>query len=242
MSGRRALVTGAARGIGRAVAERLRKEGAEVILADREVGSNAGAGRAAALDVLPCDCADEADVDRLFERAGLAAGLDILVNNAGSQPGPAALHRTVPTDWDATIRNNLRSVYVVSRRAIPVMRDGGAILNIGSLLALRGVPDCAAYSASKAAIAGLTRSMARDLAPRIRVNCLHPGAIDTRMFDTYVRRTRSPAAERERIRATIPLGRLGAPEDIAAAAAFLVGPEAAWITGIEIPVDGGDSL
>lgn len=242
LDGRTALVTGGGHGIGRAIVRRLAGQGARVHVLERD---------AAALDRLSrelpyavghaCDVADERAVSEACSRIGSSGPLHILVNNAGINPSPGPLTETPPSQWDAVLETNLRGLFLVSRAALPLMTAGGSVVNIASILALTGVRACAAYTASKGAIEALTRAMAKDHAPSIRVNCVCPGAVETEMFETYLARTDDPEAERRRIAAGIPLGRLGRPEDVASAVAFLCSDDAAWITGVTLVVDGGDS-
>lgn len=239
---RTAVVTGAGRGIGLAVATRLASEGAAVHALDLDVSGLAdlenSSPEVGSLRSDRCDCTDGLDVERALAR--IVGPIHVLVNCAGINPDPASVTQTDPDAWNAVLDGNLGSVYRISRAVIPRMTDGGAIVHIASILGLSGVPSCSAYTASKAAIVGLTRSMARDHAPSIRVNCVCPGAIDTDMFEEYVGRVSDPVAERSRIVEDIPLGRLGTPDDVAAAVAFLASDDARWITGTTLVVDGGD--
>ncbi|KPK62110.1 MAG: hypothetical protein AMS21_08120 [Gemmatimonas sp. SG8_38_2] len=240
-----AVVTGAAHGIGRAIALRFVEEGATVYALDRDEralaelsGVASSAGR---ITAVVCDCADEGSVSAAAARIPDGGAVDVLVNNAGINPSPRSLTETEPADWDDIIEGNLRSVYLVSHALIPRMARGGSVVNLGSILGLTGVKSCSAYTASKGAIIALTRSMARDYAPDLRVNCICPGAIETEMFETYLARSADPEAERRRIASAIPLGRLGTPEDIAQAALYLASAESSFITGTILAVDGGDS-
>lgn len=242
LAGKTALITGAAHGIGRAIVELFTAQGAVVHGLDRDA---TGLGQLAAsrpgLLAHACDITDAAAVAQVAREIAAAGPLHLLVNNAGINPAPAALPDTPPERWDTVLEVNLRGLYLVSRAVIPLLAVGGAVVNIASILARQGVPGCAAYTASKGAIEALTRAMAKDHAPRLRVNCVSPGAIDTAMFADYLGRVPDPEAERRRIAAAIPLGRLGKPGDVAAAVAFLCSDAAAWITGATLVVDGGDS-
>lgn len=238
-----AVVTGAGRGIGRAVADRLARDGALVLALDLDVSrlETADPPGAGPGTILPhrCDCTDADQIARALD--SVDGPVHVLVNCAGVNADPAPVDATTTESWNGVLDANLGSVFLVSRAVLPRMTDGGSMVHVASILGLAGVRSCAAYTASKAAIVGLTRAMARDHAPSIRVNCVCPGAIDTDMFEEYVRRTADPAAERQRIESEIPLGRLGQPEDVAGAVAFLASDEAAWITGSVLVVDGGDS-
>lgn len=243
LAGQSAIVTGAGRGIGLAVSERLAGEGAHVVGLDLAAPDDIATSEVAAgqgtFTLLVCDCRDADAVAAAID--AVEGPIDILVNCAGVNPSPAPITETTPETWDAVLSANLGSVYSVARTVIPRMTRGGAVVNVASVLGLTGVPSCSAYTASKAAIVGLTRSMARDHAPSVRVNCVCPGAIDTQMFDEYLARTRDPAAEKRRIVKEIPLGRMGSPGDVAGAVAFLVSDDAAWMTGSVLVVDGGDT-
>jgi 3-oxoacyl-[acyl-carrier protein] reductase len=226
LHGRRALVTGGAGGIGRAIAQAFAAEGAEVVVAD--VAPDPFAVRA--------DVADEAQVLALFrtveERLG---GLDILVNNAGILIEKPLLETTA-AEFDRLIGVNLRGAFLVGREALRLMsRDGaGRVINIASELAYIGRANCSVYCASKGAILALTRSWAREFAPGILVNAIAPGPTDTPMLGPDSTPPETLAKE-----AQIPLGRIGRPEEIAAAAVFLAGPGATFMTGQCISPNGG---
>jgi 3-oxoacyl-[acyl-carrier protein] reductase len=241
LAGEIALVTGASRGIGRAIALALGAQGATVIgtataaagvASIEEALKGIGArGRGIVLDVADGDAIDAAV-------AGIEAqegAVTILVNNAGITRDTLLL-RMKPEDWDAVIATNLGSVFRASKAVLRGMMKArrGRIINIASVVGLVGNPGQANYCAAKAGIGGFTRSMAREVASRgITVNVVAPGFVDTDM-------TRSLTdAQREGLAAQIPLGRLGQAEDIAAAVCFLAGPGAAWITGETLNVNGG---
>lgn len=239
LQGKVAVVTGAARGIGAAIAERFAAEGAFVHLVDRDpaVAARAGPGMAHV-----CDLSDEAAVERLAVAVrSRHPQVDILVGNAGINRDPAPLVRTPPAAWDAVMATNLRGTYLLCRAFVPRLRDGGSVVLVASILASTGVASCSAYAASKAGVLAIVRSLVADESPRIRANAICPGAVQTAMLDGYLERKEDPEAERARVVADIPLARLGTPEDIAAAALFLASDEAAWITGHALVVDGGDS-
>ncbi|MEX1994890.1 MAG: 3-oxoacyl-ACP reductase FabG [Steroidobacteraceae bacterium] len=241
LAGEIALVTGASRGIGRAIALALGAAGATVIgtatgatgvaAIDEALKSAGIAGRGIVLDVAD-RAASEAAVVGVEAREG---AISILVNNAGITRDTLLL-RMKPEDWDAVIDTNLGSVFRLSKAVLRGMMKArkGRIINIASVVGLIGNPGQANYSAAKAGIVGFTRSLAREVASRgITVNVVAPGFIETDM-------TRSlTEAQRAGLAGQIPLGRLGQPDDIAAAVCFLAGPAAGWITGETLNVNGG---
>jgi len=234
-----ALVTGASRGIGRAIALTLAQRGFKVIgTATSDSGSAAISEALAPFDGLGLTlnvtdaAALDAAIDGIVKTHG---GLHVLVNNAGITRDTLAM-RMKDDDWDAVIDTNLKSVFRACRAAIkPMMKQRfGRIINITSVVGASGNPGQANYCASKAGVAGMTRSLARELGSRnITVNCVAPGFIATDMTEVL------PEAQKAALTAQIPLGRLGAPEDIAEAVAFLASPAAGYITGTELHVNGG---
>jgi NAD(P)-dependent dehydrogenase (short-subunit alcohol dehydrogenase family) len=243
LAGKVAIVTGGARGIGRAIAERLATERAAVLIADRAGAEEAAAAiRAAGGHAFghACDLSDATAIPRVVEAAiRELGGAQILVNNAGVEFGGGVFEVT-PEVWDAHLDVNLRAAFFVSQAAARWMRDngGGAIVNVasiqGGVFSGRFVP----YTASKAGLRGLTGSLAVALAPSgIRVNAVAPGWTETAMNHAA-----GDAAETTARLSQIPLGRIGRPEDTAEAVAFLAGPRAAYITGQVLAVDGGRSL
>jgi 3-oxoacyl-[acyl-carrier protein] reductase len=236
-----AIVTGASRGIGRAIALELAKQGATVIgtatsesgaAAIGEAFAQAGAkGRGAVLDVNDAAAAD-AFIDATVKEFG---GLNVLVNNAGITKDQLAM-RMKDDEFDAVIDTNLRAVFRLSRAVLrPMMKArGGRIINITSVVGSSGNPGQANYAAAKAGVAGMTRALAREIGSRgITVNCIAPGFIDTDMTRVL------PEEQRAALTTQIPLGRLGSPEDIAHAVAFLASPFAGYITGTTLHVNGG---
>lgn len=238
--GKLAVVTGAARGIGAAIATRLLTEGAEVIAVDRAPFSadeafpeNAGRAIAVSLDVTQRGTA--AAILQQVGREG--ATIDFLINNAGIG-GAKPLAETTDADWDRFILADLTQVFRLCRDFLPALRQpGGRIVNISSVFGLVGFPGSLAYSVAKAGVAQLTRQTAADLAPRgILVNAIAPGVIETEM----TRQRIAGDAWYQAIQVqTTPVGRVGTPEDIAGAAAFLCSDDASFIAGQVLAVDGG---
>jgi len=235
-----ALVTGASRGIGAAIALELAVRGYQVIgTATTDDGAarisqalSAHAGcRGACLNVND-GAAVDALIDDIVQKQG---GLQVLVNNAGITRDNLAM-RMKDDDWDAVVDTNLKAVFRVSRAAIrPMMKQRfGRIISITSVVGASGNPGQANYAAAKAGVAGMARALARELGSRgITVNCVAPGFIDTDMTANL------PEAQQKALQAQIPLGHLGKPADIAHAVAYLASPEAGYVTGQELHVNGG---
>jgi NAD(P)-dependent dehydrogenase (short-subunit alcohol dehydrogenase family) len=247
LAGRVAIVTGAASGIGRASAQRFAAEGAAVLVADRaeDTGNvtvaaiRARGGRA---DFVRADVTREADVTAMVEAAVARFGrLDILFNNAGVG-AYVPFEDPAPADWDRILDVDLRSVYLGCRAALPHLRrsGGGVILNTASQSGLQGQPMNQAYCAAKAGVILFTRSLARELArENIRVNCICPGGTDTPLLHGYLGSVESPAEAVAELGTRLPMGRVARPEEVAAAALFLVSDDASYVTGVALPVDGG---
>ncbi len=239
------VVTGGASGIGRAIVDRFIEEGAVVFVLDTHV-ANSSIGDPSSwnssVHTIDCDVSSEVEVlEAISQIEKKSDGIDVLVNNAGINPKPAAITGTSLDQWNQIINVNLAGAFITSRAFIPVMNAGSTIINIASILGQVGVKECSAYSASKGGIIALTKAMARDHAPGIRVNCICPGAVETQMFEAYLARSSDPAQERSKVLEDIPLGRIGRGKDIANAVLFLASDQSSWITGSVIPVDGGDS-
>ncbi len=246
MSGQVALVTGAARGIGRAIADRLAAEGASVVFSDID-GDAARMAAGTNGMALRLDVSDEAEVEAAISAVLARHGrLDILVNNAGIGTGPderARIDEVTTEQWDRVLRINLTGLFFVSRAAVRPMiaQKSGRVVNIASVVGLVPLRLQSAYVAAKAGVANLTRSMALELAPHgIRVNAVAPGATETEAWREWIADTSSEKqALYTRLMSHIPLGRPGRPEEIAHAALFLASPASSYITGHVLAVDGG---
>jgi 3-oxoacyl-[acyl-carrier protein] reductase len=238
LAGRTAFVTGSTRGIGLAVARALHAAGAKVAIVGRDesrarvVAEEIGSGTAG----VACDVAVASQVEAAIAAAEAALGpIDILVNNAGLTRDNILL-RLSEEDWDAVLDANLKGAFFTTRAVIKGMmkRRAGRIINIGSVVGLTGNKGQANYAASKAGLVGLTKSVAKEYASRgVLANCIAPGFIETDMTAAL------PSEARTALLEQIALGRLGRPEDIAAAVLFLASDLAAYITGQVLVVDGG---
>lgn len=238
-------MTGAASGIGCCIADRFSKAGAAVAVFDIDAqGAREAAAAIPQAIALTGDVSREDDARAGIENTVAAFGrLDVLVNNAAIElNGDVA--GISPTDWDRQMAVNLRGAYLFSHFAIPQMRvHGGSILNISSVHAMVSWPGCAAYDASKAGLLGLTRAMALDHGrDGIRVNAITPGYIDTPLMQKALRDSPDRETALAQIIAAHPVGRLGTPADVAAAALFLASETASFITGVSLVVDGGVTL
>ena len=244
LEGRIAIVTGAASGFGRGIAEAYVREGAKVLVADidgdaalkavREIGESAIALRA---DVTKRD-----DVEAMVGTAvDVLGGLDILVNNAGYTHRNQSLLHVTEDEFDRIYAVNVKAIYLTTLAAVPEMekRGGGVIINTASTAGVRPRPGLTWYNGSKGAVITLTKSMAAELAPKhIRVNAINPVIGETGMLERFMG-VPDTAENRARFVSTIPLGRMSRPEDIANAAVFLAEPASEFITGVCIEVDGG---
>jgi NAD(P)-dependent dehydrogenase (short-subunit alcohol dehydrogenase family) len=250
LAGKVAIVTGASRGIGRAIAERFAREGAAVVLVARTAaaldeiagGIARSGGRAV---VLAGDATSEEVNGEMVALAEQRFGrVTTLVANMGADL-TAAVTETSPADWDACLASDLKHLYLGARAALPSMiaAGGGAVVAVASTAALRGIPNHAAYCAAKAGLANLTRSIAVDYGRHgVRANCICPGAVETEMLTVWLRGFGEGEADvRARLVARAPLARMGRPEEIANLACFLASDEASYMTGTVIPVDGGTS-
>ena len=236
-TGSTVLVTGGTRGIGLGIAAEFLDTGAEVVVCGRhapEVLPEAG-GRSAVF--IEADVRDADSVGRLVEAVvERCGGLDVVVNNAGGSP-PADAATASPRFSAAIIELNLTAALHVGRAANAVMQagEGGSIVNVGSVSGLRPSPGTAAYGAAKAGLINLTRALAVEWAPKVRVNCVSPGLIRTELAEMHY----GDAEGEERVAATVPLGRLGTPADVALACLFLASPLASYVSGANLVVDGG---
>ena len=245
LDGKRALVTGASRGIGKAVALRLAAEGAKVAvnynsnktLAEAVASEITNAGGEALL--IQADVSQSDQVEAMVQQmADTWEGLDILVNNAGVTRDNLIMRMT-EEEWDTVLGTNLKGAFLCTRAAVRLMlkQRWGRIINMSSVVALAGNPGQANYAASKAGLIALTRSIAKEVGSRnITVNALTPGFITTDMVETLSQETI------DTIKQHIPLGRLGTPEDVAGAVAFLASDDASYLTGQAIGIDGAIAI
>lgn len=244
LKGKVAIVTGAASGFGRGIAELYALEGAKVVVADinaggaLEVASSLGDAGVS----VQCDVSLKKDVDAMVRAAVEAfGGVDIMVNNAGITHKNQPMLDVDETTFDRIYAVNVKSVYLSAMAVVPYMekRGGGVIINTASTAGVRPRPGLTWYNGSKGAVITLTKSMAVELAPKnIRVNAINPVMGETGMLTQFMGLPDTPE-NRAKFLATIPLGRMSRPHDIANAALFLADPASAFITGIAMEVDGG---
>ena len=244
LTGEVAIVTGGSRGIGRAVVERLLADGAAVVFCGRDeaAGRAVEAALGGALAFLPCDVAAETEVRALVAACRELAGPPtILVNNAGVNANFAATEMT-GTEWDAFFGIDLKSSFLTAKHTIPHMRAAGrgAIVNVSSIHGIATLEGFFPYAAAKAALLGLTRSLALDHGREgIRVNAVCPGFTRTRLVEQSLARHADPAAAEAAMTAAVALGRIADPDEVASVVRFLAGDDAAYVTGATVVVDGG---
>ncbi len=236
-----ALVTGAGSGFGKAIAETFAREGARVAVVD--IAEKAAKETAAAIGksaiALRCDVSNKAAVDAVVKETAAAFGaLDILVNNAGVSHVNKPLMEIGEDEFDRVFAVNVKGVFLFTQAAVPLMRRRkGVIINIGSTAGLRPRPGLSCYNATKGAVHVFSKTLAVELAPEIRVCTIAPVAGDTPLLATFM--GGDTAELRAKFVATVPLGRLSTPQDVANAALFLASDEAAFLTGNVVEVDGG---
>ena len=242
LQGKVAVVTGGNSGLGLAIAKRFVEEGAFVCITGRRqaeldkavtaIGNNVSAVQG--------DVQSLADLDRLYAQIGAEKGaIDIVVANSGIVD-PQLLADTTEESFEKVFGVNVRGLAFTVKKALPLLKDGGAVIVISSIASVKGFPGYGTYSASKAAVRSFVRTWTAELKDRrIRVNTISPGPIDTPIMDTQADTKEGADAVRAGFAAAVPFGRLGRPEEIAAAALFLASDEASFIAGVDLPVDGG---
>jgi NAD(P)-dependent dehydrogenase (short-subunit alcohol dehydrogenase family) len=239
MSQRRVVVTGGSSGIGLGVAQRIVDQGGEVCVVARrvEVVERSVRDLGSAAWGHPCDIGDPEQIAGLTSAVADRWGrLEGLVNNAGVAP-MAGLEDTDVATWDHTFAVNVRGPFLLVQHLLPLLRGtrDSAVVNVSSTLAVKAIPGMIAYNTSKAALNHLTRSLALELAPQVRVNAVMPAVVDTPIHEL-----RNMSREQVTAMGDLhPLGRVGTPAEIADMVVYLLGPQAAWMTGAVIPVDGG---
>ena len=236
LEGKRAVITGAAQGIGKAIAEKFASEGAALILADIDEERVGELARDLGQIAVRTDVAKKIEIDALFDRVEAEwGGLDILVNNAGITHA-ADLMELAEEDFERVLAINLKSALFGTQHAARLMTSGGAIINMSSVNAILGIPNQIAYAVSKGGLKQLTNVSALSLAPRnIRVNAIGPGTILTDLARSIM----TDKAAEDRILSRTPLGRTGRPDEVATVALFLASDESSYITGQTIYPDGG---
>ncbi|MFD9940625.1 SDR family NAD(P)-dependent oxidoreductase [Nonomuraea sp. NPDC059023] len=240
LDGKVAIVTGGASGIGRATAILFAKEGAKVVVADVDAAGARAVAEEVGGTAVPADVSQPKDCELIVRTAvETYGGLHVLFNNAGIIRRTTALDLDVE-EWDRVMAVNVRSVFLMSKYAIPAMTEGGSIVNTGSGWGLKGGGNAISYCASKAAVVNMTRALAIDHAKAgIRVNSVNPGDTNTPMLRDEAKQLNEDWAAFEKDAADRPMGRSGTPEEIAQAVLFLASDAASYITGSALVVDGG---
>jgi dihydroanticapsin dehydrogenase len=247
LEGKVALVTGGNSGIGRAIAELFAREKAKVAIADIKPGETVQAieREGGTATFMQADLRNDPQVKRVVDGCVKKYGtVDILCNNAGIELVRPLLE-TTEEEWDRVVDTNLKSVFLVSRHALPYMieKRKGVVVNTASQLGIVARENLAAYSATKAGVILLTKAMALEHAKDgIRVNCVCPGAVETQMTDRILRNGRDPKKGRKMLIGNHPIGRLGRPEEIAQAVLFLASERSSFVTGAALVVDGGYTI
>jgi NAD(P)-dependent dehydrogenase (short-subunit alcohol dehydrogenase family) len=242
LEGKVAVITGGSSGIGLAIAQRFVAEGAYVFITGRRQGELNKAKTLIEKNVTTVqgDATSTADLDRLFETVRKEKGkLDVVVVNSG-QVEPVSFEQVTEAHFDRIFDLNARAALFTAQKAVPLMRDGGSIILVGSTAGYMGFPGYTTYSATKAALRSFARTWTAEFKDRgIRVNNLSPGPIDTPIIDSQAETKEGADAIRASFAANIPLARLGRPEEVAAAALFLASDESSFVAGIDLSVDGG---
>ncbi|MBU6320203.1 MAG: glucose 1-dehydrogenase [Alphaproteobacteria bacterium] len=248
LTGKRAVITGGAVGIGEACARRMAQEGAQIAILDildvegRRLAAEIVREGASAI-YISCDVRSERQVsDAMTSAAKAMGGLDVLVNNAGISGSRRPTHELTEEEWDLVQAVNVKGVFFCTKHAISHMKSarGGSIINLSSIYGLVGAADVPAYHASKGAVRLMTKTDAMlYAADGIRVNSIHPGFIETDMVRKFLNDQPDPAAARAGASALHPLGRIGVPDDIAWGCVYLASDESGFVTGSELVIDGG---
>jgi NAD(P)-dependent dehydrogenase (short-subunit alcohol dehydrogenase family) len=246
LDGKVVLITGAGSGIGRATALLFSEEGAKIVVSDvsKESGEESVhlvTKRGGVAIFVGTDVTKSRDVKAMVEKSIRTFGkIDVLYNNAGISPS-GKITDISEKDWDSVMNINLKGVFLCSKYVVPNMlrAGGGVIVNTASAFGLNAFPGKAAYCASKAGVVLLTKEMALDYAPKIRVNCICPGAVHTPMYNRILATLKDPEQAKKEELKWYPLGRVAEPEEIAKAALYLASEDSSYVTGIALTVDGG---
>lgn len=244
LEGKSALVTGGGSGFGAGIVEAFVREGAHVTIFDRDEAASSAVANRTGARVVVGDVTRADDVEAAVAATSAGGRLDIVVNNAGWTHRNRPLMEVTEEDFDRIFSVNVKAIFLMTRAIVPVMRGqgGGVILNVGSTAGIRPRPGLTWYNASKGAVNLVSRSMAVELAPdAIRVNCIAPVMGATGLLESFMGVPDTPE-NRARFVATIPLGRLSTPDDVAGAAVYLASDEAGFITGVVLEVDGGRTI